>query len=116
MVEVEVSGQSRASSSMSKHYYIVKVGRKDKKEAYNVIRKVFEKVVSILIHNKMIPDEGSLVKSKIKPQYQSKKRSWLFSTIFVVLGTQKELDKAFKDLSRIGVQRLQTKPTINFLN
>jgi hypothetical protein len=104
------------NNKVVKDYYIIKVGRKNKKDAYNIIQKIFYKVVDILLKNKIIPDQSSLVKSKIKPQYQSKKRSWVFSTIFVVLGTQKELERAFKHLSRIGVQRLQTKPSINFLN
>lgn len=116
LVEVVQTAEGLAGSKATKHYYIVRVDRKDKKDAYNTIKKVFDKVISILTKNNIIPNEGSLVKSKIKPQYQSKKRRWFFSTIFVVLGTQKELELTFKQLTQIGVQRLQARPSINFLN
>lgn len=59
---------------------------KEKKQAYLRMQTLFKNVVAILIKNKIIPAEDSLVKSRIKPQYLSKKRSWSFSTIFVIFG------------------------------
>jgi hypothetical protein len=50
------------------------------------MNEMIERVVFVLKKFKVIPHERSLVKSKIKPQYQSKKRKWSFSTMFVVLG------------------------------
>lgn len=47
---------------------------------------LFKDVLSFLLKNRIIPHEDSLVKSRIKPQYLSKKRSWSFSTIFVIFG------------------------------
>ena len=52
------------------------------------------RVVKTLESSKLIPDKDSLVKSKTKPQYLSKKRQWSFSTIFVILGTEKEIKQA----------------------
>lgn len=56
------------------------------------------------------------MKSRIKPQYLSKKRIWSFSTIFVIFGDEEELERAYKQLFRIRVQRLNIRPSINFLN
>jgi hypothetical protein len=50
------------------------------------MQSMFKQVVAYLIRSRIIPDENSLVKSRIKPQYLSKKRSWSFSTIFVIFG------------------------------
>jgi hypothetical protein len=80
------------------------------------MQNMFKKVVRILIKNRIIPDEETLVKSRIKPQYLSKKRSWSFSTIFVIFGNEDELERCYRELSRIRIQRLSTRPSINFLN
>ncbi len=40
----------------------------------------------------------------------------MFSTIFMVMGNAKELERVQGSLVRAGVQRLQTKPSMNFLN
>lgn len=77
---------------------------------------MIEKVVFILKKYKVIPHERGLVKSKIKPQYLSKKRKWSFSTMFVVLGKYEELKKAYSYFIRMGIQKLNAKPSINFLN
>jgi hypothetical protein len=90
--------------------------RKDKKDAYSMIKNIYEHVLKILIKNKIIPAENSLVKTKIKPHYQSRKRTWVFSTIFVILGNQRELELAQNQLAKLGVQKLSTRPAINFLN
>lgn len=80
------------------------------------MRRVFERVVRLLLRAGVIPDESTLVQSKIKPQYLSKKRSWQFSTIFAIFGSSPELERCRSDLGRLGIQRLSTKPSINFLN
>jgi hypothetical protein len=80
------------------------------------MKRMFERVVKLLLRAGVIPDESTLVQSKIKPQYLSKKRSWQFSTIFALFGSSGELERCRSDLSRLGIQRLSTKPTINFLN
>lgn len=80
------------------------------------MQSIFKRVIQILIRHKIIPDENALVKSRIKPQYLSKKRSWSFSTIFVIFGSDKELERAGIQLSHLNVQRLHTHPSINFLN
>ena len=90
--------------------------KKDKKDAYSRIKNIYEHVVKILIKNKIIPREDNLVKTKIKPQYQSRKRTWVFSTIFVILGNQRELELTQNQLIKLGVQKLNTRPAINFLN
>lgn len=87
LVQVEESAVDRPNGRITKNYYIVRVARKDKKDAYFKVKQLFDRVIHILMKNKIIPDEDSLVKSKVKPQYQSKKRRWVFSTIFVVIGT-----------------------------
>lgn len=75
-----------------------------------------EIVIRILKKNKVIPHSNSLVQSKIKPQYLSKKRKWSFSMIFVIFGNQNELTRCSSELYKYGIQRLVTKPSINFLN
>lgn len=80
------------------------------------MQNMFKQVVNILIKNRIIPDEDSLVKSRIKPQYLSKKRSWCFSTIFVIFGDEEELERVHRQLFKIRVQKLSTRPSINFLN
>ena len=89
---------------------------KEKKHAYMQMQSLFKNVLSFLIKHRIVPHEDSLVKSRIKPQFLSKKRSWTFSTIFVIFGNEEELDKCYKQFSRMRIQRLSTKPSINFLN
>ena len=60
--------------------------------------------------------EGSLVKSKIKPQFLAKKRQWAFSTIFVVVGSPHELKHCYRQLHPLGIHKLNAKPSIDFLN
>ena len=91
LVEVVESATTKVQAQLNRDYYIIKVGRKNKKEAYFKIKKLFEKVVSILTKSKIIPREEALVKTRVKPQYQSKKRSWTFSTIFMIIGSEREL-------------------------
>jgi hypothetical protein len=55
-VEVTESGSTKMNNKVVKDYYIIKVGRKNKKDAYNIIQKIFYKVVDILLKNKIIPD------------------------------------------------------------
>ena len=77
---------------------------------------LFDKVVGILKKHHIIPHQNGLVKSKIKPKYLIKKRMWSFPTIFVIYGNSNELEKCNKELTRFGIQKLMTKPSINFLN
>ena len=116
LVQVVQTSSTRSTTKLPKNYYIIKVIKKDKKECYYKIKQLYDFAVKILIQNKMIPQEDQLVKSKIKPQYLSKKRSWLFSIIFAIIGNEKELELTYNKLSRLGIQRLNTNPSINFLN
>ena len=50
------------------------------------MKKIFGHAVMVAEKYKIIPNEKSLVQSKIKPQYLSKRRLWSFSTIFVLIG------------------------------
>jgi hypothetical protein len=64
---------------------------KEKKQAYLRMQIMFKKVVDILMKEKVIPHSDSLVKSRISPKYLSRKRSWTFTTIFVIFGNEMEL-------------------------
>lgn len=64
----------------------MRVISRNKRTAFEQMNKMIEKVVVILKKYRIIPHEGTLIKSKIKPQYLNKKRKWTFSTIFVILG------------------------------
>ena len=46
----------------------------------------------------------------------TKKRSWAFTTIFAIYGTEEDLDRCYMKLSNMGIERLNTKTSINFLN
>jgi len=64
----------------------LKVIEKEKRLAYYKMIQIYEKIVKILKKYQLIPDEDSLVKTKIKPQFLTKKRKWSFSIIFVIGG------------------------------
>ena len=70
--------------------------------------------MALCIRKNLIPDKDSLVQSRIKPQYLSKKRSWSFSIIFVVVG--EDIEEEVRQLSKLGIKKLNTRPSINFLN
>ena len=94
----------------------MKVMRRDKRNAYQSMQSLLNNVVKILKSYKLIPNEHTLVKSKTKPQYLSKKRQWSFSAIFVVLGNQRQLKEVNREFKKFGIQRLNAQPSINFLN
>lgn len=94
----------------------MRVMSRNKRFAFEQMNKMIDRVVMILKKYRIIPHEGNLIKTKIKPQYLNKKRKWSFSTIFVVLGTQQELHKCYSTFARLGIQKLSARPSINFLN
>jgi len=86
LVEVLHSSEGEKQDDVSREYYVMKVTERNKRSAYNNMKLLYERVVRILNKFKLIPNEGSLVKSKTKPLYSSNKRKWSFSTMFVLLG------------------------------
>lgn len=117
LVEVEEASDNKTeNNSIRPNYYIIKSMHKEKKHAYMRMQALFKEALSFLLRNRIIPHEDSLVKSRIKPQYLAKKRSWSFSTIFVIFGNEQELERCYKQFTRLRIQRLSTKPSINFLN
>ncbi len=109
-------GTEYNENALHRHYYVMRVMNRDKRMAYEQMKRAFGRVVAILKKYKVIPSEASLVKSKIKPQYLSKKRKWAFSTIFVIMGGEEELRKCQAQFIPLGIQKLNAKPSINFLN
>jgi hypothetical protein len=83
----ESAREGLGQSEFKRDYYQLRTGGKDKKEGYLQMKQLLDRVVKVLIRNKLIPDAGSLVQSKMKSQHQTKRRSWLFSIIFMVLGS-----------------------------
>ena len=77
---------------------------------------VLDRVISLLVRQRVIPDEESLAKSKTRPKFLSKQKRWSFETIFAGYGRPAEVEKCSKQLARLGVKRLTTKPSISFLN
>lgn len=117
LVEVEEASNNKTeNNNILPNYYVIRSVHKEKKHAYMRMQALFKDALSFLLRNRIIPHEDSLVKSRIKPQYLAKKRSWSFSTIFVIFGNEQELEKCYKQFSRLRIQRLSTKPSINFLN
>lgn len=114
-VEVYESSTSKLND-LYREYFILKVVEKEKRLAYYKMTKIYEKVLKILKRFQLIPDEDSLVKTKIKPQFLSKKRRWSFSIIFVVGGEEDELTRCYRELIKVGIQKLSTHPSINFLH
>ena len=80
------------------------------------MKELFDRVVFILKKYNVIPHEDSLVKSKTKPQYLSKKRQWSFTTIFVILGNERDLQDCHEQFARLGIQKLNARPSVHYLN
>ena len=116
MVEVFHSSSTTDHHQAERSYFVIKVANRNKRTAYDTMNNLINRVVKTLTNYKLIPDENSLVQSKTKPQYLSKKRQWSFSTIFVILGSQKEIKQVHIQFKKYGIQKLNAKPSIHFLN
>ena len=115
-VEVIYTSDSTPEDPLQREHYVIKSAHRNKRTAYLNMQSILARVVRILNRYKLIPHEGSLVNSKIKPQYLSKKRKWSFSAIFVVLGDDRELRKCDLQFRQLGINKLNVRPSIHFLD
>lgn len=43
-------------------------------------------------------------------------RKWSYSVVFALIGQEEDVLRCFRELSKLGVERLSSHPTINYLN
>jgi hypothetical protein len=113
---VQIHSSSSDRIDLHQEYLVFRVIEKEKRAAYIALTQLEERVVRVLKKHRIIIDDDALVKASIKPEFISKKRKWSFSLVFVIEGGQEEIEGCFKELTRLGVQRLSKHSTINFLN
>lgn len=97
-------------------YFQLRTIDRAKRAAYFQLLRLQQRVHRILRKYGLPPPPQPLAQTRLRPLFLSSRRKWSYSLIFAVGGSEEELGACEGELGRVGVERLQTHPSINFLH
>ena len=88
--------QCHLVQTLEKRIYFISVDAKTKKIAYESLKEQERKILVIVNLYHLIPNNNSLLISKIKSKYISRTKMWHFYQTFAIYGTKNELSAITK--------------------
>jgi hypothetical protein len=95
---------------------VLRVIEKDKRLADSKRTHLYDKMIEVLRSHDIIRDEQLLARAAMRPVFLSHSRKWAYTTIFAIVGEEGELANCRLELLKLGIERVDNHPSINFLN
>lgn len=114
---IEVFASSSAAiEGLHKEFLVLKVVEREKRSAISRLVQVEDRLQRTLQRYEIIEDEEELVKTRIRPSFSMHNRKWSYSIVFALIGQEDDVLMCLRELSKLGVERISSHPTINYLN
>lgn len=88
------------------HLKYVEVG-KNKRKVYESFVRKYKKIISCLVKYQVVPHESAMIHSAIQMNFNSKKRAWEFSRVFVIYSDSDQLSRVLKYLEPFKLTTLK---------
>ena len=109
------SDQLEIAPDYHHEYFSLAARSKSRRKAYDLFKSRYSAILNLLKEQDILPNEITLVKSKVKSRHLTRTREWEFRVQFGVAVSEVQIHLLEQRASLLGVRKLNTFPEINYL-